>query len=69
MITALGPVAMQLGANRVVAGRKIPHPVGDPGLAPDDELRLRVGIVRAALAAVGSSIDEPSLFAMAGEEG
>src|SRR5258706_101334 len=32
MITALGPVAADLGANRVVRGVKIPHPCGDPSL-------------------------------------
>ena len=48
MITALGPVAQELGANRVVRGVKIPHPCGDPTLEPTGDHALRVGLARAA---------------------
>jgi len=62
MITALGPVAADLGANRVIRGVKIPHPCGDPTLEPAGDHALRVGLVRAALGALGEKIDKATLF-------
>jgi len=62
MITALGPVAADLGANRVIRGVKIPHPCGDPTLEPAGDHALRVGLVRAALRALGEKIDKATLF-------
>jgi glycine reductase len=62
MITALGPVAADLGANRVVRGVKIPHPCGDPSLDPSGDHALRVGLARAALTALATKIDAATLF-------
>jgi glycine reductase len=62
MISALGPVAADLGANRVVRGIKIPHPCGDPSLdlAGDHDLRLR--LVRGSLKAIATPLDKAALF-------
>jgi betaine reductase len=62
MISALGPVAADLGANRVVRGIKIPHPCGDPSLdlAGDHDLRLR--LVRGSLKAIATPLDQAALF-------
>ena len=62
MISALGPVAADLGANRVVRGIKIPHPCGDPSLdlAGDHDLRLR--LVRGSLKAISTSLDQAAIF-------
>ena len=62
MITALGPVASDLGANRVVRGVKIPHPCGDPTLEPSRDHALRVGLGRAALKALGTKLEASTLF-------
>ena len=62
MITALGPVASDLGANRVVRGVKIPLPCGDPTLEPAGDHALRVGLVRTALRALGTKLDERAIF-------
>ena len=62
MITALGPVAADLGANRVIRGVKIPHPCGDPSLDPSGDHALRVGLVRAALRALGTKLEKTTLF-------
>jgi glycine reductase complex component B subunit gamma len=62
MITALGPVAQDLGANRVVRGVKIPHPCGDPTLEPASDHALRVGLARAALQALGTKLDAATMF-------
>jgi glycine reductase len=62
MITALGPVASELGANRVIRGVKIPHPCGDPSLDPARDQALRVGLVRGSLAALATKLDKPAMF-------
>ena len=62
MVSALGPVAAELGAVRVVRGVKIPHPCGDPTLDPARDRALRVSLVRAALRAIGTTVDKPTLF-------
>jgi len=62
MISALGPVALELGANRVIRGVKIPHPCGDPTLDPMRDHALRVGIVRGALRALSTKLDKATLF-------
>ena len=62
MITALGPVAADLGANRVVRGVKIPHPCGDPSLDPSGDHALRVGLARAALGALGTKLEAAAMF-------
>jgi len=62
MITALGPVASDLGANRVVRGVKIPHPCGDPSLDPSGDHALRIGLARAALGALGTKLEAAALF-------
>jgi len=62
MITALGPVAAELGANRVVRGVKIPHPCGDPTLEPSRDHALRVGLARAALHALETKLEAAMMF-------
>ena len=62
MITALGPVAADLGANRVVRGVKIPHPCGDPSLDPSGDHALRVGLARAALRALATRLEAAAMF-------
>lgn len=56
-------LAQQVGASRVVVGRKIPHPCGDPNLPPELDRKLRQEIVGAALHALEESVSEPKIFA------
>ncbi len=62
MISALGPVASELGANRVVRGVKIPHPCGDPSLDVAGDHELRVRLVRGSLKAVSTALDQAAIF-------
>lgn len=48
-ITSVVPVAKMVGANRVIQGHGIVHPLGNPELAPAEEKRLREQILRQAL--------------------
>jgi glycine reductase len=62
MISALPPVALELGANRVVRGVKIPHPCGDPTAEPTRDVAIRQDIVSRALVALATPIDHPTIF-------
>jgi betaine reductase len=55
MISALPPVALELGANRVIRGVKIPHPCGE-------ERDVREEIVRRALQALSTPVSQPTIF-------
>ncbi len=61
MISALPPVALELGANRVVRGVKIPHPCGDPTLDPEADRALRLRIVSAALDSLTRAMAAPGI--------
>lgn len=58
-MTSMAKVA---GANRIVSSGLIPHPVGDPTRAPDEEFAWRKGQVRKALIAAATSISEAQIF-------
>jgi glycine reductase len=62
MISALPPVALELGANRVVRGVKIPHPCGDPTAEPARDAAIRRDIVSRALVALTARLDRPTIF-------
>ena len=62
MLSALPPLAMQAGANRVVQGVKIEHVCGDPALAPAANRVLRRRLVERALEALQADVAGPTLF-------
>ena len=61
-ITAIPTLSKQLGANRIVAGTKIPHPCGDPNLPRENDLALRRKILETALEAIQTQVDGPTIF-------
>ncbi len=61
-ITAMSLLAKQLGANRIVTGVRIPHPLGDPNLASVADFDLRKEIVMAALSSLEKAVAEPTIF-------
>jgi glycine reductase len=65
VITALPPLAMQAGANRVVQGVKIEHVCGDPSLPPDADKALRRRLVEQALSALQRDVEEPTSMGVA----
>jgi len=62
MISALPPVALELGANRVIRGVKIPHPCGEPDGDPAHDRAVREEIVSRALVALATRIERPTIF-------
>lgn len=61
-ITTLDAVALSVGANRIVPGRAITNPVGDPNLQPDEERRFRRQLVEKALRALTTAVEGPTIF-------
>ncbi len=62
LISAMYPVAEQVGASRIVKGVSIPHPCGDPSLPPDADARLRREIMEISLKALRSAVNGPTHF-------
>ena len=56
------PVAVMVGANRVVPAAGIIHPLGSADLSAEDEKALRRRIVEQALAALRTEVTRPTVF-------
>lgn len=56
-------IAEQVGAPRIVPGRGIPYPAGDPSLPPPVEQAWRRQLVEGALEAVATAVEHPTVFA------
>jgi glycine reductase len=61
-ICAIVPIALTVGANRIVRAVAIPHPVGDPKLPKGEEIELRKKLLRTALIGLSSRIQEQTVF-------
>jgi glycine reductase complex component B subunit gamma len=55
-------IAEQVGAPRIVPGRGIPYPSGDPNLPPPAEQAWRRRLVQRALDAVATTVERPMIF-------
>jgi glycine reductase complex component B subunit gamma len=62
MVSAMFPLAEQVGASRIVKGVKIPHPCGDPSLPSEVDENLRRSIVGTALKALATEVKETTVF-------
>jgi glycine reductase len=56
------PVAVMVGANRIVQAAGIIHPLGNAELPPEEEKALRRRIVEQALAALRTEVTKPTVF-------
>jgi len=56
------PISLTVGANRIVPTVAIPYPLGDPNLPPAEEKELRRKLVRKALKALCTEVDEQTVF-------
>jgi betaine reductase len=61
-VTALPTIAQMVGANRILRGVAITHPTGDPSVSSDDEQRLRIEIVRRALAMLSVEVEPGTVW-------
>ncbi|MBI4558880.1 MAG: hypothetical protein HY706_14955 [Candidatus Hydrogenedentes bacterium] len=62
LITGLSTVALKVGANRVLQGKRFSHPCGNPALKPEDEQTWRLELLRTALRAFTTPVSMPTLF-------
>jgi len=62
MVTAMYPVAEQVGASRIVKAVAIPHPCGDPTLPAALDAQLRREIVATALKALEAKVESSTVF-------
>ena len=63
MISAMYPVAEQVGASRIVKAVAIPHPCGDPSLPAELDGQLRREIIATALKALEANVKGSTVFA------
>ena len=61
-ICSIVPISKTVGANRIVPAIAIPHPLGDPGKSREEEKPLRRALVEKALRALGTRIEEQTIF-------
>ncbi len=62
IISTIVPLAESIGPNRIIPGKAITHPLGDPTLSRADERALRRGLVRRALDALQTDIPGQTVF-------
>ena len=56
------PIAVMIGANRIIPGAGVIHPLGNADLDPEAEKTLRRAIVEEALEALQTELTEQKLF-------
>jgi len=61
-IATIVPIMLTVGANRIIPGVAIPHPVGNPVLGAEEDKRIRREIVLRALKALSTPIDKQTIF-------
>ena len=60
-ITAIPSISQMLGVNRIIQGRAITNPVGDPSLSKDQEKELRRRLVVKALELLQTEVKGPTV--------
>lgn len=56
------PISLTVGANRIVPTIAIPHPLGNPSLDEKEEKKLRMKLVKKALVALQTPVEEQTVF-------
>lgn len=56
------PISKTVGANRILPTVAIPYPFGDPDRKPEEERKMRKELVRRALKALATPIDQQTVF-------
>lgn len=61
-IATIVPIMLTVGANRIVPGVAIPHPVGDRSNGPEADKAVRRELLERALKAMQTPIEEQTIF-------
>lgn len=62
LIGAMEFMAKQQGVHRIVRGVGVAHPCGDPKLPPEEDRELRREVIRTALKALQTLVQEQTIF-------
>jgi len=62
-VASIVPISVTVGANRIVPAVAIPHPLGNPELPIDEERELRLDLVKKALRALQTEVEQQTVFA------
>lgn len=62
LVTAITPLAQSIGVNRIVRGKAVANPFGDPGKTPAEERGFRKRLVEKALEALHVHVERPTVF-------
>lgn len=61
LVTAMTPLAKQVGANRIVKAVKIPHPWGDPNVSAVKNMEIEAKIFEAAVDLFQKEVTGPTI--------
>jgi glycine reductase len=61
-VCAIVPIALTVGANRIIRAVAIPHPTGDPKVEKKEEVEIRKKLLRKGLDSLCSAIKEQTVF-------
>lgn len=61
-IATIVPIMLTVGANRIVPGVAIPHPVGNPEVGLEEDKKTRRKLVLRALKALQTEISGQTIF-------
>ena len=61
-ICSIVPISLSVGANRIVPAVAIPHPLGNPSLNKEEEIKLRRSLVMKALDAISTDVESQTVF-------
>ena len=61
-VATIVPISLTVGANRIVPAVAIPYPLGNPELSKDEERDLRLNLVKKALRALQTKVEEQTVF-------
>ncbi len=56
------PIMMTVGANRIVPGVAIPHPIGSPELGAEGDRKVRRKLLNKALEALSTRVSKQTIF-------
>ncbi len=61
LITAMTTLAKNVGANRIVAGTKIPHPCGDPTVSPKRDREIGMLLLEKSFQLLQKQVQTPEI--------
>jgi len=61
-LATITPISLTIGANRIVPGMGIPHPLGDPKQSEEKQFKLRKDLLKKALDALQTPVEGQTLF-------